>query len=159
MGQLASFTYIRTKDAPFLGFWSKPKPRWFRRPENKFDEYLRQHALRESVFQDADGYYIALIFGWIEFQDKKCARRYEHPLTESLQKNLGGAHWLIAFEDRQLSLFDDMLPESEWSAFLARIGEGPQADFEWESFDLSRRYVHDRFAELQNGETLLVSVG
>jgi len=74
MSQLASFTYMKAADAPFLGFWSRPKPRLFRKPEYKFTGFLHQHALRESVFDDTDGVHVGLVLAWIESQDERFSR-------------------------------------------------------------------------------------
>jgi hypothetical protein len=159
MSQIASFTYLKASDVPFLGFWSKPKPRWFGRAENKFSEYLEPHTLREFIFSETDGVYVAFVFAWLELQDKNFAR-YANPVISSLLQNLGGAHWLVQFADRRLAAaLDNPLPESQWPSLLREIEALPDVDFEWESFDISRSYVRDRILEVQDAEALLISVG
>jgi hypothetical protein len=159
MSQLASFTYFNAVKVPFLGVWSKPQPRWFRRPENKFNDYLKPHTLREYIFDETDGIYVAFVFAWLELRDKNFAK-YPNPVISSLLRNLGGAHWLVQFADRRLATaLENPLPELQWPSLLREIEAHPGIDFEWESFDIARNYVRDRILELQDAEALLVSVG
>ena len=159
MSQLASFTVLKASDVPHLGFWSKPKPRLFRKPECKFSELLGQHTLRESTFDDSDGIYVAFVLAWMELQDEKFGR-YANPVIGSLMKYIGGSHWILQFKDQRLSaLIEKPLPECEWGTFLTKIEASKEIDFEWASFEAARRFVHARFLELKQDEALLVSVG
>jgi hypothetical protein len=74
MSQIASFTVLKASDVSHLGFWSKPKPRLFRKPECRFNELLRPHVLKEQVFREADGAYVALVFAWLESLDKRFSK-------------------------------------------------------------------------------------
>ena len=159
MSILASFTFLKASDVPHLGFWSKPKPRLFRRPECKFPELLKQHTLREFLFDDSDGIYVAFVLAWMESQDERFGR-YVNPVIGSLMKYIGGSHWVLQFKDRCLSdLIKEPLRECEWRAFLTKIEASREIDFEWASFETARRFVYARILELEPDEALLVSVG
>ncbi len=159
MSILASFTFLKASDVPHLGFWSKPKPRWFRAPENKFSELLRQHTLREVIFDGSDGIYVAFVFAWVELQDDRFGR-YVNPVIGSLMKYIGGSHWILQFKDQRISgLIEESFPECEWRAFLNKIEASKGVDFEWASFEAARCFVHARILELGPDEAILVSVG
>jgi hypothetical protein len=159
MSQLASITVLKASDVPHLGFWSKPKPRWFRKPESKFSEFLEKHRLRESIFDYSDGIYVAFVLAWIELQDEKF-ERYANPVIKSLMKYAGGSHWILQFKDQHLSaLIEKPLPESEWETLLNKIGASKEIDFEWDSFEAARGFVYEKLLDLKEGEALLISVG
>ena len=158
MSQIASFTYLKESDVPFLGFWSKPKPRFFRKPENKFTELLRQHTLRESVLESVDGVYVALAFAWLELTDRRFKTEAD-PVLKTLRRQVGGSHWLMKFNDvRGVSLLKESLPQSDWPSFLHRIGVDEE-NYAWPSFEAARHFVFERLSDLKSGEALLVSVG
>src|SRR5688572_11196167 len=98
MSQIASFAYLRESDVPFLGFWSKPKQRLFRKPESKFNELLRQHTLRERVFKTADGVYVALVFAWLELNEQSLVTGAD-PVIETVRRRVSGSHWLVKSSD------------------------------------------------------------
>lgn len=159
MSQIASFTILKVSDVPNLGFWSKPKPRLFRKPECKFEELLRPHVLREHVFCEADGAYVALVFAWLDSLDKKFAKDAD-PVIGSVRKNLGGSHWLMEFADRRLvTLISEPLTESDWPKFLRRVAIASESGFAWKSFDAARLFLLDRLSELQPTEAMLISIG
>lgn len=60
MSQLSSFVRLRLTDVPHRGFWSKPKPRLFRKPESRFDEFLRRHEVASRTY-DRAGVEVALL--------------------------------------------------------------------------------------------------
>ena len=159
MSQLASFTVLKKSDVPHLGFWSKPKPRWFRKPESKFSELLGQHTLRESIFDYSDGIYVAFVLTWIELQDQNFGR-YVNPVIGSLMKHIGGSHWILQFNDQRLAdLIKNPMPELEWESFLRKIEASKEVDFEWASFDAARCFFYEKLLELKQDEAMLVSVG
>jgi hypothetical protein len=159
MSQITSFTVLKASDVPHLGFWSKPKPRLLRKPENMFDELLRPHVLREQIFGDADGAYVALVFAWIDSLDKRFSERTD-PAVETLRKNLGGSHWLMKSTDAPLvASLGKPLAESEWPTFLRRIDVENESEFEWSAFETARLFVRDRMHELKANEAMLVSIG
>jgi len=158
MSQIASFTYLRESDIPFLGFWAKPKLRLFRKPVSKFDEMLRKHAIREFVFGAADGVYVAFVFAWFELKGCWSASE-EDPVIHTVRRWIEGSHWLVECRHRQKILsISGSLPQSEWPLFLQKIG-AKESDYDWRFFDAAAHFVHDRVSELQVGEALLVSVG
>ena len=158
MSQIASFVYLKEADVPFLGFWSKPKARLFRKPESKFNELLRQHTLRESIFKSADGVYVALVFAWLELEDREFAGRAD-PVLNTLRRRISGSHWLVKSSDPQ-PLFRTTAPlhESDWASFLGKI-HVDERNYGWSSFETARGFVVERLSELQTGEALLISVG
>ena len=157
MSQIASFTYLNVSDVPLLGFWSKPKPRLFRKPENKFPEFLKQHALRESIFE-CDGIYVALVFAWIEVQDLNFAKDAD-PVINSVRKHVEGSHWLVTSANSSfLTVLDKPLKQSDWPIFLRNIGCDAE-HFDWTCFEEAKRYVRERISDLKFSEALLVSVG
>ncbi|MBK8038327.1 MAG: hypothetical protein IPK22_14530 [Verrucomicrobiaceae bacterium] len=159
MSQIASFTVLKVSDVPHLGFWSKPKPRLFRKPESRFDELLRPHILRAQVFGEADGVYVALVFAWLESLDKRFSKEAA-PVIGSVRKNLGGSHWLMEFADRRLvPMISKPLVESEWTTFLSKIDTSSGRQFAWNSFDEARLFVRDQLSELKPTEALLISIG
>jgi hypothetical protein len=159
MSQIASFTFLNAADVPHLGFWSKPKPRLFRKPECKFDELIRPHILREQLFEESDGIYVALVFVWLETLDKKFSKEAD-PVIGTVRKNLGGSHWLLKFADQRLiTLISKPLAESDWPTFLSRVDIGSGGEFEWNSFDVARLFLRDRLSELQPTEAMLISIG
>lgn len=159
MSQIASFTVLNVSDVPNLGFWSKPKPRLFRKPESRFDELLRPHVLREQVFEEADGVYIGLVFAWLESLDNRLAKEAD-PVIGSVRKNLGGSHWLMEFPDRRLvTLISKPLAQTEWLTFLHKINSECGSAFDWNSFDIARLFLLDQLSELKPTEALLISIG
>lgn len=156
---LASFIILKASDVPHLGFWAKPKPRWFRKPESRYSEFLNKHTLRDSTFTASDGIYVAFIMAWIELKDVKF-RRYSNPVIGSLMKYIGGSHWIFQFHDKRLSaLIQEPLPEKEWEGFLGNIDASKETDFEWESFEIARCFVLEVIKDLSQDEALLISVG
>jgi hypothetical protein len=159
MSQIASFTVLKASDVPHLGFWSKPKPRLFRKPENMFDALLRPHVLREQIFGEADGAYVALVFAWIDSLDKGFSERTD-TVVDTLRKNLGGSHWLLkSAEVRLVALLGKPLADSEWPTFLRRIDVENGSSFEWSAFETARLFVRDRLSELKPNEAMLVAIG
>lgn len=159
MSQIASFTVLKASHVPQLGFWSKPKPRLFRKPVNMFDELLRPHVLREQSFGDADGVYVALVFAWIDSLDAKLSEEAD-PVVHEVRKNLGGSHWLLTSADMRLvGMLGKPLAESEWPEFLRKIGVEDDSEFEWGAFETARLFVRDRLSELKPDEAMLVSIG
>lgn len=158
MSQIASFTYLKESDVPFLGFWSKPKPRFFRKPESKFVEWLQQHTLRESIFEAADGVYVALVFAWLELEGEWIDSEAD-PVLHTVRKHVGGSHWLVKPNDlRSTFLIKQPLSENDWPSFLGKIGDDKDY-YHWPCFDVARHFVTERLLELQTGEAMLVSVG
>lgn len=158
MSQIASFTYLKQSDVPLLGFWSKPKRRLFRKPESKFDEMVRQHTVRESIFEAADGVYVAFVFAWLELKGWWVASE-EDPVIHTVRRQVGGSHWLVEFRHRQNILsIREPLPQSEWPCFLQKIGAN-ESEYDWHSFDKARRFVLEKLCELKTEECLIVSVG
>lgn len=159
MSQIASCTVLKVSDVPHLGFWSKPKPRLFRKSENRFDELLKPHVIREHLFEDSDGVYVALVFVWLESLDTRFSKEAD-PVIGTVRKNLGGSHWLMEFADRRLvALLSKPLVEIEWPTFLGKNGIASEIVYEWKSFDAARLFVHDRLSELKPDEALLISIG
>lgn len=158
MSQIASFTYLKESDVPFLGFWSKPKARLFRRPVSRFDEFLRQHTLRKSIFEAADGVYVAFAFAWFEMKGWWSASE-EDPVIETVRRHLEGSHWLVEFRHQQKILpLRETFSQREWPSLLLKVGVN-EADFERDAFEVALHFVLERFAELKVGEALLVSIG
>jgi hypothetical protein len=158
MSQIASFTYLKESDVPFLGFWSKPKSRLFHKAESKFTELLRQHALREAVLEAADGVYVALVFAWLE-KNGGWLDGEADPVLHTVRKQVGGSHWLAKSGDVQRVLsIKEQLSQSEWSSFLQKIN-GNEANCDWHSFDTVIRFVRERLCEVKSGEALLISIG
>ena len=159
MGQIATFIVFQASAVPHLGFFTKPKPRLFRRPECMFDELLRPHALHEHIFEAADAVYVALVFAWIDFIDQTFSMEAD-PVVGSVRKNLGGSHWLLKFADqRLLPLFCKPILERDWPAFLLRIGIDYCSEYDLIIFDTARLFVRDRLSELKPGEAMLISIG
>lgn len=159
MSQIASFTVLKESEASNLGFWSKPKPRLFRKPVNMFEELLRPHVLREQSFGGGDGVYVALVFAWIDTLDAEFAAEAD-PVIHSVRKNLGGSHWLMKTADMRLvGMLDTPLAESEWPTFLRKIGVEDDSEFERGAFETARLFVRDRLSELKPNEAVLVSIG
>lgn len=158
MSQIASFTVLKLSDVPNLGFWSKPKPRLFRKPECMFDELLRPHVLRERIFGEADASYVALVFAWIDSLDKKFSKEADRVIG-SVRKHLGGSHWLMESADQRLvELLNKPLTEIEWPKFLEKIHIENGNEFVWGSFDTARLFVRDRLSELKPNEAMLISI-
>jgi hypothetical protein len=159
MSQIASFTVLKTSDVPHLGYWSKPKPRLFRKPRSMFEELLRPHVLRERIFDEADAVHVALVFAWIDSLDENFSKEAD-PVIDSVRTHVGGSHWLMKTADqRLLALIDSPLTETEWAALLRKIdGENPDA-FDRGGFDAARIFVFDRLSELEPKEAMLVSIG
>jgi len=159
MSQIASFTYLKAFDVPHLGFWSKPKPRLFRKPECKFDELLRPHVLREQLFEEADGVYVALVFVWLKTVDQRFSWEAD-PIIDSVRKNIGGSHWLMKFADQRLiQVFHNPLAEIEWRTFLTKMNIESESEFDWKSFNVTAVFVRDRLSDLKPSEALLTSTG
>lgn len=159
MGQIATFIVFQASAVPHLGFFTKPKPRLFRRPECMFDELLRPHVLHEHIFEVADAVYVALVFAWIDFIDQTFSMEAD-PVVGSVRKNLGGSHWLLKFADqRLLPLFCKPILERDWPAFLLRIGIDYCSEYDLIIFDTARLFVRDRLSELKPGEAMLISIG
>lgn len=159
MSQIASFTVVKASDVPHLGFWSKPKPRLFRKPRSMFEELLRPHVLRQQIFDQADAVHVALVFAWIDSLDGSFAKQAD-PVIDSVRKHLGGSHWLMTSADRRLlSLSDSPLSETGWAVLLRRIDGDDPDPFDRGAFDAARSFVFDRLSELQPGEAMLVSIG
>jgi len=158
MSQLASFMFLRDSDVPFLGFWSKPKPRWFRSPENLFDQYLKPRVLREYVC-DEDGLYVALCFGWIAREDRAFERNQD-PVAQTLNRNLGGAQWIVRPDDRRFfgNVRNGVSP-SLWQELVHTLAPDLDAELNPEAFERASRYVVAKVDELNDREALLVSVG
>ena len=159
MSQIASFTVLKTSDVPHRGYWSKPKPRLFRKPRSMFEELLRPHVLRERIFDEADAVHVALVFAWIDSLDENFSKEAD-PVIDSVRTHVGGSHWLMKTADqRLLALIDSPLTETEWAALLRKIdGENPDA-FDRGGFDAARICVFDRLSELEPKEAMLVSIG
>lgn len=159
MGQIATFIVFQASAVPHLGFFTKPKPRLFRRPECMFDELLRPHVLHEHIFEAADAVYVALVFAWIDFIDQTFSMEAD-PVVGSVRKNLGGSHRLLKFADqRLLPLFCKPILERDWPAFLLRIGIDYCSEYDLIIFDTARLFVRDRLSELKPGEAMLISIG
>ena len=159
MSQIASFTVLRASDVPHLGFWSKPKPRLFRKPESKFEELLRPHVLRENTFGEADGVYVALVCAWIDSLAGSFSKQAD-PVIDSVRKNLAGSHWLLKFADqRLLALLDTPCSESDWRTFQRKIDIEDASEFDRGTFDGARVFVRERLSELKPDEAMLVSIG
>lgn len=158
MSQLASFTFIKESDLPFLGFWSKPKSRLLRRPEQRFDQYLAARSLREYIC-DTDGFYVALCFVWIEHENPAFTRNQD-PVAGTLIKNLGGAHWLLRADDRKfLVSIATPIASTEWEAIIPVIAKDHYDGLNPDIFEKARAFTAARCAELHNDEALLVSIG
>lgn len=159
MSQIAVFTFTKASDVPHFGFWSKPKPRLFRRAECKFDEFLKERAKRQESFTGGDGVYVALVFAWIEAQDKSFSEEAD-PVIETVRKNVSGSHWLPKFPDQRLRLLiEKPMAETEWIPFLSSLGIEEIEGYRLNLFNEARRFVHEKFSELKEDEALLVSVG
>jgi hypothetical protein len=137
MSQITTFIYLAEDDVPKLGFWSKPQPRWFRSPECKFYEYLRDNQIRESVFDAADGVYVALVFAWLEHKDVSWEMDPD-PVILTVRRNMGGdGSYLLLFKTPDENL--------DW--------------FDRRAFDRARIYVADRISEIGENESLLITIG
>ena len=159
MSQIASFTVLKASDVPRLGFWSKPKPRLFRKPECRFEELLKPYVLREQVFEEADGSYVALTFAWLESLDKSFSKEAD-PVIGTVRKNLGGSHWLLKFADqRLLALCSKPFAESERTSFMGKFGVENEGEVDWDSVDAARLFLCDRLSELKPDEALLIAIG
>jgi hypothetical protein len=159
MSQIASFTVLKTSDVPHLGFWSKPKPRLFRKPRSMFEELLRPHVLRERIFDEADAVHVALVFAWIDSLDGNLSKEAD-PVIDSVRTHVGGSHWLMTSADqRLLALIDRPITETEWAALLRKIDVQASDAFDRGAFDAARICVVDRLSELQPNEAMLVSIG
>jgi hypothetical protein len=158
MSQIGSFTYLAATHVPMLGFWSKPKPRLFRSPESKFQDYLCEKKLRDFTFGAADGVYVALVFAWLQHSDSSFGKGVD-PVIETVRRNVGGSHWLLLHDDRRwLNVISASPSDESLSVFLKNTGDA-SSWFERSNFDLARKYVADRIAEIAVNESLLVSVG
>ena len=158
MSEIASFTYIKAFDATFLGAWSKPKPRWFRFPENRFNEFMSAHLLRKLVFEETDGCYVSFVFEWLGTH-KEVREAEVDPVIHFVRYNLGGDQWLLHHADKQFAtLLDRTMERTEWEAFLKKMKASPDFLSGKESFDTARVFVRDRISEIGQSEALLVSV-
>lgn len=159
MSQIASFTYLKQTDVPFLGFWSKPKPRLFRAPVNQFPQLLQQHALKEHVFDKADGVYVGLVLAWMELEDREF-QDDKDPVIRTMQKNLGGSHWILKWEHRRLlPLLATDISSGAWSKVCSLAAPEQPEMFDESQFHLAQSEVHQRLSEIAEGEALLVAVG
>ena len=159
MSQLASFTYLNASDVPYLGFWSKPKPRLFRKPVSEYENLLGKHTLRDYTFGDADGTYVWFVLEWIELHDKKFNRCVD-PVIATLMKHIGGSHWIIKHDDARLAALLECPPnDNEWMAFVNKIKKIAGVDLEREFFEAARLQVHERLSEIKPSEALLISLG
>ena len=158
MSEIASFTYLRAADVPFLGLWSKPQPRFFRKPICKFSEFLQEHALRELIFDGTDGVYISLVFAWLETSHRAADK--EDPVIRTVRKNIGGCHWLIKHTSPYVAAMaaHHFQPEALISFSTE---QGPETGFnpETSSLNLALSYVEQRLSEITAAQALLVSVG
>ena len=159
MSQIAVFTSLRAKDVPFLGFWSKPKLRFFRRPESKFDEFLERNALRQVTYTSSDGVYVALVFAWIDQRDVTFSRD-ANIIIETVRKHVSGSHWLVRAEPgRLLPVIGAGMTDGDWCSFLGTLGVDSSEGYRLDLFESARRFVHEQLSAMQAGEALLVSVG
>ena len=158
MSQIASFTFLRASDVSFLGFWSKPKPRLFRKPIGQFSDFLRQHALREMMFDGADGVYVALVFAWLETIHR--AAHEEDPVIRTVRKNIGGSHWLIKHPSSYTAAktTQHFQPE-DLQTIATKFGIETEFQLEMTSVYLALSFVEERLAEVTTEEALLVSIG
>lgn len=158
MGMIASFTVIKEKDVPFLGVWSKMRRGFFRR-RYVFCELLKEHTLREAVFESADGYYVALVFGWLDINDERFERDVEPFIrTVRRQRHMGGSYWLITSSNLAATSFlKQPMSESQWREFLRMIGEREE-ELRLELFEEARHFAVQQISELRPGEALFVSV-
>ena len=141
-----------------LGFWSKPKPRLFRSPESKFQDYLCEKKLRDLVFGASDGVYVALVFAWLQHLDASFGKGAD-PVIETVRSNVGGSHWLLLHDDRRWLNVISASPSEDTMSFFLKTIRDASSWFERSSFDLARKYVADRISEIAVNESLLVSVG
>lgn len=156
MGLIASFTVIKETDVPFLGVWSKLR-RGFFRPKYRFYELLKEHTLREAVFEAADGYYVALVFGWLDLNRDEFERDMA-PFIDTVRRHMGGSYWLITSSNLAATSFlKEPMPESQWPEFLRMISE-TEGELRLELFEEARQFAVQQISELRPGEALFVSV-
>ena len=108
MSQLAFFTFLPQKKAAFLGLWSMPERRLFRKPICRFEERLTENLLHESVY-DGDGLFIALVFAILEKHGIYSILN-EDPVAKTLRKRLEISCWILSWLDQEIAT--DL--EEEW---------------------------------------------
>lgn len=158
MSQIATFTYLKESDIPFLGFWSKPKKRLFRRPECMFGVLLKEHQLRSSVFDDGDGSYVELVFMQLELLDAQFRNEHD-PVLDTVRARVEGSHWLVTHSDRRLARWlNQQLNEGEWLDFLRQV-DAIEFGYLLSRFEKARWFVKSCIENLNPEEAALVSIG
>ncbi len=158
MSQIASFTYIRESDVPFLGFWSKPQRRLFGKAEDKFGEYLTLHKTGEVIFKDCDGVYVALVLAFLQLKEPSIEDGAD-PVIQTVRKQVSGSHWLLnANAAIRVAPISEPITQSSWVPFLQSLGCNA-SEFSLDFFDRARGFVVGRILDIKPGEALLISVG